>query len=568
MLGVSADDPLTADARRWLQAQPNGVLSNPTWGKYWLAFLDLYGYEGLNPCPPELFFLPESLPLHPNRYYCHTRYIYIGLSYLHGARFRANLGPLRDELRLELYSAPYDSIDFAAHKNDVARTDLYVPATLGLRLSFRALEAFERVHLPSLRRRALDDCFERISYEQRISRYQGLSPVNALLNCLAIYSRSPKHPDLAPSVDGIEAWRWEDEAEGVRYAGARSNAWDTAFAMMALCEEPALLPRAADALRRGYRFLRDAQLVEELPRQVEERRDPALGGWCFSDGKHRWPVSDCTAEALSAILKLHARMTVEEDRIGNERLRDAAEFILLRQNDDGGFGTYERRRGSAWLEGINPTEMYGACMTERSYLECTASSVAALAELRRTPPFDSHEGARSLGGRIDRSVARGVALLRKAQRPDGGYPGFWGVNFTYAIFHVVKGLRAAGVPADDATLVRAAEWLVGKQKRDGGWGEHYLGCLGDRYLEHPQSQVVMTSWALLALLDVFGARHPAVERGVAWLAAQQQPDGGFPGAAQNGVFFGSAMLDYRFYKAYFPTWALARYQRLRRATGA
>jgi hypothetical protein len=27
----------------------------------------------------------------------------------------------------------------------------------------------------------------------------------------------------------------------------------------------------------------------------------------------------------------------------------------------------------------------------------------------------------------------------------------------------------------------------------------------------------------------------------------------------NGVFFGSAMLDYRLYQSYFPTWALSRH---------
>src|SRR2546426_317197 len=62
---------------------------------------------------------------------------------------------------------------------------------------------------------------------------------------------------------------------------------------------------AAGALRRGYAFLRDSQLTVELHGYREEHRDPVLGGWCFSDGAHRWPVSDCTAEAVSALLAAH-----------------------------------------------------------------------------------------------------------------------------------------------------------------------------------------------------------------------------------------------------------------------
>src|SRR6185503_19297924 len=103
-----------------------------------------------------------------------------------------------------------------------------------------------------------------------------------------------------------------------------------------------------------------------------------------------------------------------------------------------------------------------------------------------------------LRSRIDEAIERGVRFLRICQRPDGSYPGFWGINFTYAIFHVVRGLRAAGVETSDPAVKRAAEWLTGKQRPDGGWGEHYTSCLTGEYVEHSQSQVVMTSWALLA----------------------------------------------------------------------
>ena len=104
----------------------------------------------------------------------------------------------------------------------------------------------------------------------------------------------------------------------------------------------------------------------------------------------------------------------------------------------------------------------------------------------------------------------------------------------------------------------------GKQRQDGGWGEHYSSCLEDRYVEHPNSQVVMTSWALLALMEVIGPTAEPIVRGIAWLCAQQHPDGSWPQQAVNGVFFGTAMLDYRLYKSYFPTWALARYAALQK----
>lgn len=555
LLGVSPEDPLAATARNWLHAQKGGVLAIPSWGKFWLATIGLYGWDGVNPVPPEMFLLPKALPFHPHRYYCHTRLIYMGMAYLYGARCNADLGPITSDLRRELFDVPYDRIDFPAWRHVIAETDLYVPPTRWLQTAYDALRIYESLVPRRLRRRALDFCFGRILAEQRATRYQALSPVNGLLNCLAIFSRDPKHPELHPSLEGMGAWKWEDEAEGIRYVGARSNAWDTAFSMLALLESAEIARPSGDALRRGYGFLRETQMTGEIEGYREQDRDPAAGGWCFSDGAHRWPVSDCTAEALCAVLKMHrvaGDMVPSQERISESRLGQAAEFIMYRQNADGGFGTYERRRASSWLEHVNPSEMYGQCMTERSYLECTASSISALADFR-----SAHPGL--LRSRIDQSIARGVTFLRRSQRPDGSYPGFWGVNFTYAIFHVTKGLRSAGVPADDPTLVRAAEWLVSKQKTDGGWGEHYSGCLQDRYVEHPQTQVVMTSWALLALMEVMPKDSEPVRRGVGWLIEQEREDGSWPGNGVNGVFFGSAMLDYRLYKSYFPVWALSRY---------
>ncbi len=561
LLGVSPDEAWLSRALDWLRAH-GGILAIPSWGKFWLSTVGLYEYEGMNPIPPELFLLPDAVPLHPNNYYCHTRYIYLGIAFLYGKRFRVELGPIADELKRELYDEPYDEVDFAAHRHELAPSDVHVRPSRPLRLAWDALALYEKSPLKPLRERALNHCFERIRYEQRASRNQGLSPVNALLNCLALYSVDPRDPELDAGLAGLESWKWEDEAEGIRYCGAHSTAWDTAFAMRALLASPE--KQNAQAIGSAYAWLKATQMQEELPDFERERREPILGGWCFSDGQHRWPVSDCTAEALTAILEVHARPALAAEvasgaaRIEDARLLQAVEFILRRQNDDGGFGSYEKRRGAQLLEWVNPSEMYGNCMTERSYTECTASCVGALARFRQAHP--NLERAR-----VDEAIARGVELLRSRQLPDGSYLGFWGVNFTYAIFHVTEALRAAGVPATDGAIARAAEWLLTKQKSDGGWGEHWKSCITDRYVEHPESQAAMTAWALLALQETLEPHTPAIRRAVEWLESRQQADGAWPRQAQSGVFFSTAMLDYRLYKDVFPAWALARQAALSRA---
>src|SRR5204863_252778 len=131
-----------------------------------------------------------------------------------------------------------------------------------------------------------------------------------------------------------ESWKWEDEAEGIRYCGAHSTSWDTAFGMRALCEAPAAVVRAetaATALVKAYGWLRDAQMQDELPDYARERREPIRGGWCFSDGAHRWAVSDCTAEAMTA-----------RRRRAGQRSRDRARHRVA-----GGQAEARRRLGRA-----------------------------------------------------------------------------------------------------------------------------------------------------------------------------------------------------------------------------
>ena len=549
LLGAPTDSPSLVQARDWLHRQPGGVAAAPSWCKFWLAILGLYGWNGMNPIPPEVFLLPTRMPMHPDRLYCHTRAIYLGMANLYGRRFRANLGPLRDELNRELYGDA--SIDFAEHRHDISPTDLIHRPSWILRRAYDLLALYERRPIRWLRRRALAYCSKEIDYGQRTTQYQGVSPINALLNMIGQFESRADHPELPAGVAGIEHWRWQDES-GLRYVGSRSQSWDTAFALQALLADGCGVN--AEALSRGYRFLNGAQIVDELPDGPAHGRSTTRGGWCFTEGGHRWPVSDCTAEALEAILAIHMGGIELGERISDERLKWAAEFILSRQNPDGGFGSYEERRGHPWLQLLNPSELFARCMIEESYVECTGSCVSALCHFRTSFPS-------ALRNRVDRAIAKGVRFIRTSQRPDGAWPAAWGIHFTYSAFFAVRGLLAAGVASNDPCLVRAADWLVKHQRPDGGWGEHHRSALTGESVGHPEGQPTMTAWAVLTLLEILGADSPAVERGADWLKANQLADGVWSDGAVNGVFFGTSMLHYRLYPQYFPAWALARASR-------
>ena len=115
-------------ARRWLRDH-GGPLASASWGKVFLALFNLYAFEGLNPVPPELWILPEALPIHPSRMWCHCRMVYLPMSYLYGARVQTPVDDLTRELRDELYGQPYESVDFRGARERVAQTDSFAPVS-------------------------------------------------------------------------------------------------------------------------------------------------------------------------------------------------------------------------------------------------------------------------------------------------------------------------------------------------------------------------------------------------------------------------------------------------------
>lgn len=545
LLGVAANDPLIDRARRFIAAE-GGAVAIPSWGKFWLAMVGLYEWEGVNPVLPELWRLPRWMPLHPSNYYCHTRLIYLGMASCYGRSFDTVDRELIGDLRGELFPAGYDAVDFRAARTTLRDAEIFTPPSMALGVGYRLLKAIDARCDPEHRLALTAELVEHIRFELATTDYTCISPVSGMLGILALHLHDPADPDLPRALDRFEGWIWEDEQAGTRVAGARSASWDTAFAVQALTTASPHVDVTA-ALERGDGFLRSQQIgaVERDYRAFY--RVPPTGGYCFAGVWHGWPVSDCTAEAMCARLEAPDRRATEAEMIA------AARFVLQSQNRDGGFGSYEPQKTRIPLEWLNPAEMFGDSMTEHSYSECTASCISALAAFR-------HRHPELLRDSIDRAIARGARRLRLQQRADGAWSGCWGIHFSYGTLFGIRGLLRAGAPPQDPAIRKACGWLKAHQRPDGGWSEHHTSSLTDRYAPTASSQVIQTSWALAALLEAQDPDWDAIERAADFLARAQLPDGRWPKEQPAGVFFHTAALDYQLYRVYFPVWALGLYQ--------
>ena len=113
-------------------------------------------------------------------------------------------------------------------------------------------------------------------------------------------------------------------------------------------------------------------------------------------------------------------------------------------------------------------------------------------------------------------------------------------------------------PADSPRFASSNAFLLSKQGADGGWGESYLSCVTKEY-QTTRSNVVNTSWALLALMRGGCADADAVGRGIAFLTAKQLASGDWAQENISGIFNRTTGITYTAYRNVFPIWALGVY---------
>ncbi|CAF0907348.1 unnamed protein product [Adineta ricciae] len=552
LLGVPFTNERLQKAHHFIQSE-GGAMYAPSWAKFWLCVLGVMPWEGVNSLFPELWLLPEWLPVHPSRYWCHCRMVYVPMSYVYAEKIVGEITPLVRELRKELYVEKYESIDFTKHRNSISALDLYYPQTVLLKILNFCTNTYETVHIRQLRDKAREFLISYIEAEDEHTNYVNIGPVNKFINMLSIwYAKGRDSKQFHQHLARVDDYLWLSE-DGMKIQGYNgSQLWDTAFSIQAILET-GLGHLYNKCLSSAYYYLDISQVLEDVKDHVKFYRHISKGGWPFSTRDHGWPITDCTAEGIKATLLLHEQMSISPHRISSDRLEDAVNFLLSIQNKDGGWATYELQRSTAWIELLNPAEVFQGIMVDYSYTECTSACVQALWKFREQSYFANHRRKE-----IDGAIQRGIEFIKGKQRPDGSWYGSWAVCFTYGTWFAIEALITVGESPKSKSIQSAVQFLLSKQNADGGWGESYLSCVHKTYVPHKHSQVVNTAWAVLSLI-LAKADASAIRRGVQFLLKKQCANGDWNQEAISGVFNGNCMISYTNYRNIFPIWALGRY---------
>lgn len=584
LLGLDKDDLRCQKARNFLLSN-GGAVSIPQWGKFWLCIFNCFEYEGLDPIPPEIYYLPSWLPFHPKHWWCHTRMVYLSMAYLYGVKFQAKEDPIIREIRKEIFVEDYKDIQWSRIRNLVHPLDNYKPPSWVWKILTFLVMLYETIHFVWLRTWSVDYCLDHIKYEDKESDFIDIGPVTkyiylpskkisisnlstyfvyfrAMNVLICFLSEGKDSPNFKRHLERCWDYYWIS-SEGMKVGGENgSQTWDTTFALEAILSTGALAKKYSATVKKAYKFLDRMQVREDHPHREKYFRHPTKGGWPFTIIPQGWIVSDCSAEGLKLCLMISEINNKLDDKMGSlfgpslsdQRLQDAADLILYMQNGTGGWATYEATGGGAWLETINPSSVFKNIMIDYDHIECSSSCLQALILFRKLFPNYRKKDIKS-------AIEKGIGFVRSCQGPDGGWYGNWAVCFCYGTWFAVAALTAYGETLDTSPHLRkACMFLASKQMEDGGWGESYLSCVEEKYIHSKRSQIVSTAWALLALMLSDYPDASVVRKGIDLLTRRQMPNGDFPQENISGIFNGNCCISYANYRNIFPIWALGMYE--------
>jgi squalene-hopene/tetraprenyl-beta-curcumene cyclase len=539
MIGDPEDAEHMRRARRAI-VEAGGAEAANVFTRNLLALYGVVPWRAVPMMPVEIMLLPESFPFHLSKVSYWARTVIVPLLVLNARRPVAKnpRGVRIDEL-------------FRGKPSTTRLLPRAPHQSRGWFSLFRAVDAVLRaadgLFSKARRQRAIDAAVAFV--DERLNGEDGLGAIfPAMANAVMMYDTlgyPPEHPKRAIARASLDKLLVVDDEEAYCQP-CLSPVWDTSLAAHALLETQ--LPRAEEGAIKGLQWLRPLQILDVRGDWISRRPHVRPGGWAFQYANPHYPDVDDTAVV---VLAMDRAASLTRSNVDREAIARAREWVVGMQSSDGGWGAFEPENTHYYLNNI-PFSDHGALLDQPT-ADVSGRCLSMLAQLGELP--GNSEPAR-----------RAYEYLLREQEKDGSWYGRWGMNYIYGTWSALCALNAVGMPHGDPRIQRAVQWLISVQNEDGGWGEDGTSYKLDYHgYERAPSTASQTAWGVLGLLAGGAVDHPAVARGVAYLMRTQREHGlwdetrftatGFP-----RVFY----LRYHGYRKFFPLWALARYQNLKR----
>jgi squalene-hopene/tetraprenyl-beta-curcumene cyclase len=539
-LKMIGDDPAAPHMAKALAAirAHGGARAANVFTRIQLALFGETSWRDIPTMPVELILTPRWFPVHLSKMSYWARTVIVPLLVLQ------TLKPLARNPRgvrvTELYegAAPIGPSSKAADTKRIW--------TWGFGALDVVLKGVEPFWPRRLRRRAIEACVafvtERLNGDDGLGAiYPAIANSVMMFDALGYGAEEPRRAVARAALERLLVVKPEE----AYCQPCVSPVWDTALAAHALLEagDEASVRGASAALD----WLTPRQVLEVKGDWAERRPGVRPGGWAFQYNNDHYPDLDDTAVVIMAMDR--ARRGSGDGRY-DQAIARGVEWVAGLQSRNGGWGAFDADNTYHYLNNI-PFADHGALLDPPTD-DVTARCVSLLAQLG--------------GDAAETALPAALDYLAKTQTAEGSWFGRWGVNYIYGTWSVLCALNMAGVDPSGPMVRRATDWLIAIQNADGGWGEDCVSyALDYGGYEPAHSAASQTAWALLGLMAAGLVDHPAVARGVAYLAATQGDDGFWSEETYTGGGFPRVFyLRYHGYPKVFPVWALARYRNLAR----
>jgi len=276
-------------------------------------------------------------------------------------------------------------------------------------------------------------------------------------------------------------------------------------------------------------------------------------------------------------LKVYDRLPVKPAR--GLAMRRAAEWIIARQEDDGGWGgiqppwvysilalhllgyPLEHPVLAAAIKGLDgflvhgdspegPVRWLEAC---QSPVWDACLSVIALLDSGLEP--DDPALVRAADWLVNEEIRiKGDWAVKRPDLPAGGWAfefandGYPDVDDTAEVVLALRRIAPGRVPGLDSAVQRGIDWVIGMQSRDGGWAafdadntrrlvEKLPFCDFGAVIDPPSADV--TAHAVEMLAHTGNLDTQAARRGIQWLLDAQEPDGSWFGRWGANLVYGT-----------------------------
>ena len=286
----------------------------------------------------------------------------------------------------------------------------------------------------------------------------------------------------------MKSWMMKSEEGFVALQPTKSDIWDTASTVNAL-------NTLSPTFKNERELLNPTEATEWLiDRRVKFKDQRRSAVWSFDSTDIMLPDLDDTAAVAHAIATSEKRNDPEVKKM----LQSTLEWILERQNDDGGF--------PAWSKGVSQN-LFGFLekvaklpkMADISQSDVTARILHMFHVIEPLNIIDQARLEKSKKMTCDYFVKAAEKIPNVKPKI---FTGHWVSNYTYATSHLLKGLIYADCSNQETWMKDQIEWLMSVQNKDGGFGEDNISYTKHEFVGAP-SNISQTALTLVGMMEAY-----------------------------------------------------------------